>query len=79
MCGKDGRWFEPDGLQECYDANVNERFGEIMILLNQVSNNCTNAAKPSKYFMACLLVPSFGCVSVVRPWQRFPANPDLLG
>ena len=36
-CDEDGQWSEPDGLQGCYSANVNERFGEITTLLNQVS------------------------------------------
>ena len=36
-CGEDGQWSEPDGLQECYNANINEGFDEILKLLNQVS------------------------------------------
>lgn len=39
VCGEAGQWLEPSGLQECYDAHVNERFGEISVLLNQVSFN----------------------------------------
>ena len=37
LCGENGEWSDPERLEDCYAADVNENFDEIVMLLNQVS------------------------------------------